>query len=68
MSIELRVADHFLFRAEWPEVGVRAHATLSALANSLFEWRERARQRQMLGRLDDRLLRDVGLSRSVVEH
>ena len=32
-----------------------------------FGWRERSHQRQALFRLDDRMLRDIGLSRSDVE-
>ena len=31
------------------------------------EWRERARSRHLLQQLDDRMLRDVGLSRSDVD-
>jgi uncharacterized protein YjiS (DUF1127 family) len=67
MSMELRVTEHFLFRAERPDIGMRAHAAVSAVADSVSEWRERSRQRRMLGRVDDRLLRDMGLSRSDVE-
>jgi uncharacterized protein YjiS (DUF1127 family) len=31
-------------------------------------WRDRRRQRLALGRLDDRLLRDIGMSAADVEH
>lgn len=31
------------------------------------EWIERARQRRQLGRLDDRMLKDIGLSRADVD-
>jgi uncharacterized protein YjiS (DUF1127 family) len=48
-------------------VGVRPRAALSSMVEAVLEWQERGRQRQMLGRLDDRLLRDVGLTRSDVE-
>lgn len=33
-----------------------------------FTWLDRARQRRHLGELDDRLLRDIGLSRAEVGH
>jgi uncharacterized protein YjiS (DUF1127 family) len=35
-----------------------------ALARLISTWRQRSRQRQALAELDDRLLRDVGLSRA----
>ena len=44
---------------------------LSTLLDSVFctllVWQERARQRRHLARLDDRLLRDVGLGRAEAE-
>jgi uncharacterized protein YjiS (DUF1127 family) len=39
----------------------------SQLVGHLVTWRQRARSRHLLRRLDDRMLRDVGLSRSDVE-
>jgi uncharacterized protein YjiS (DUF1127 family) len=42
-------------------------AGLEAVASAFYEWRDRVRQRKMLARLDDRLLSDIGLSRSDVE-
>jgi len=39
-------------------------AGLEAVASAFYEWRDRVRQRKMLARLDDRLLSDIGLSRS----
>ena len=61
MSIELHRTPSVLS-------GVRAFAELmgSALA-FVYEWRERSRQRRALLRLDDRMLRDIGLSRADVE-
>ena len=38
------------------------------LFDRVFTWLERARQRRHLGELDDRLLRDIGLSRAEVEN
>ena len=40
---------------------------LSNLLSRVLGWRERARSRHLLLRLDDRMLRDVGLSRSDVD-
>lgn len=37
------------------------------LAERLFEWRERARQREALGALSDRMLHDLGISRADAE-
>ncbi len=37
------------------------------IAEGAMLWRERWRQRQMLGALDDSLLKDIGLSRADVE-
>ena len=34
------------------------------LAERVIDWQERARQRAMLARLDDHLLRDLGLTRA----
>jgi uncharacterized protein YjiS (DUF1127 family) len=36
----------------------------SRVAERVIDWQERARQRAMLARLDDHLLRDVGLTRA----
>ncbi len=35
-----------------------------ALANTLIVWSERHRQRQALAELDDKMLKDIGLSRA----
>lgn len=37
------------------------------ILNMLMEWQERHAERRALGRLDDRLLNDVGLSRADVD-
>jgi uncharacterized protein YjiS (DUF1127 family) len=40
---------------------------VTRLFDQLITWLERTRQRRHLGELDDRLLRDIGLSRAEVE-
>lgn len=46
---------------------IRALQNLSAqLLTTLREWEERARQRRRLSELDDRMLRDIGLTRADV--
>jgi uncharacterized protein YjiS (DUF1127 family) len=39
---------------------------MAKLKSQLAEWRARARSRHLLDELDDRMLRDVGLSRADV--
>ena len=39
----------------------------TSLLARFFDWRERTRGRRLLGELDDRMLRDVGLSRADVD-
>lgn len=41
---------------------------VTRLFDQVFTWLDRARQRRHLGELDDRLLRDIGLSRAEVEN
>ena len=43
------------------------HRVLPNLLSRFLAWRERARGRHLLLQLDDRMLRDVGLSRSDVD-
>jgi len=45
----------------------RSRGLVAGVVDRLVEWQERARSRVLLGRLDDRMLRDVGLTRSDVE-
>lgn len=48
-------------------IGARSHAgRLRLLVETLLLWQERASQRQELARLDDRMLRDIGISRTEV--
>jgi uncharacterized protein YjiS (DUF1127 family) len=62
MSIELR-------RTPTIRSHIRAFAELLGSALTLaFVWHERTQQRRALQRFDDRMLRDIGLSRSDVEY
>jgi uncharacterized protein YjiS (DUF1127 family) len=45
---------------------VRVGQAIAAGLLTVFDWRERAVQRRMLADLDDRLLRDLGLTRADV--
>ena len=39
---------------------------IAAIVDRVIDWQERARSRVLLGRLDDRMLRDMGVSRADV--
>jgi uncharacterized protein YjiS (DUF1127 family) len=41
-----------------------SHGAARRLVQALLEWRELARQRRRLLALDDRMLKDIGLSRA----
>jgi uncharacterized protein YjiS (DUF1127 family) len=41
---------------------------VTRLFDQLLSWHDRARQRRHLGELDDRLLRDIGVSRADIDH
>ena len=61
MSMELRRTSTILSQ-------VRAFTELLGGGFTLaYKWRERSRQRHALLRLDDRMLRDIGLSRADVD-
>ena len=42
-------------------------AAVNKAVDAVIAWRARARERRHLARLDDRMLRDIGLSRADVE-
>ncbi len=49
-------------------IGRKTNAgVLARVVDLLLGWSERGRQRRHLARLDDRLLRDIGVSRAEVE-
>jgi uncharacterized protein YjiS (DUF1127 family) len=46
----------------------RLDRALGAAFDTLLAWRERARSRRMLRGLDDHMLSDIGIDRSLAEH
>ena len=71
-SNQLRVnAMSILISHAFPQATGSAQSTgvgfLSALVTAFFEWQERKQQQRLLQRLDDRMLKDIGLSRSDVD-
>ena len=46
----------------------RADKALGAVFDRLFTWQDRVRSRRMLRGLDDHMLRDIGIDRSLAEH
>ena len=42
-------------------------SVLIRIVDGVFDWMDRARQRRHLAELDDRLLRDIGISRAEVD-
>lgn len=54
------------FSVSKPKSRLRSGTPLGARAvvDMLLLWRERARQRSKLARLDDRMLRDIGVTRA----
>jgi len=50
-----------------PSRGKTGTGLVTRLFDRVFGWLDQARQRRHLGELDDRLLRDIGLSRAEVE-
>jgi uncharacterized protein YjiS (DUF1127 family) len=51
-----------------PSRGKTGAGVVTRLFDQVMSWLDSARQRRHLGELDDRLLRDIGLSRAEVEH
>ncbi len=48
-------------------LGAGLTSALPALWETLFTWQERASQRKLLASLEDRMLKDVGISRADAE-
>lgn len=46
----------------------RQAGLLARIVDSLLAWQERYRSRILLGRMDDRMLRDMGINRSDVDY
>jgi len=46
------------------EFARRVTRTLNAASDTFLDWQERHRQRRALSKLDDRMLRDIGISRA----
>jgi uncharacterized protein YjiS (DUF1127 family) len=46
----------------------RLDRALGGAFDTLLSWRDRARSRRMLRGLDDHMLRDIGIDRSLAEH
>ena len=51
-----------------PTPGKTGDGLVTRLLDQVINWLERSRQRRQLAELDDRLLRDIGVSRAEVEH
>jgi uncharacterized protein YjiS (DUF1127 family) len=51
-----------------PSRGEAGVGFVTRLLDMAMSWRDRARQRRHLAELDDRLLRDIGVSRAEVEN
>jgi uncharacterized protein YjiS (DUF1127 family) len=51
-----------------PDVGSATSGLLARILDRLLSWQERAFQRQALASLDDRLLKDIGISRAAADH
>ena len=47
--------------------GERVGTTVAGIVQTLENWAERARQRRELARLDDRMLKDIGLNRATMQ-
>ena len=77
MSIQEKITDSSLSVPRIPPYARRRHPIevsdhiverLRDVLAVIEVWRESARQRRALARLDDRMLKDIGLSREQAEH
>ncbi len=66
-SVSLLTRQGAAPRGATPGAGPIASGRFAGVFNRLLLWQERASQRQALSSLDDRMLRDIGVTRAEAE-
>ena len=66
MPVHARIPDHGIRTAPGISPSLKDRAV--SAVTLLMDWHERARQRRALLTLDDRMLKDIGISRAEAEH
>ena len=66
-SVSLLTRQGAAPRGATPGAGPTASGLFAGVFNRLLLWQERASQRQALSSLDDRMLRDIGVTRAEAE-